>query len=317
MMALLFAVLAQLPVADEDRRLAAAIEERAFAAIERKAWCDAAALFERANELSPSSDLIYNQALAADYGGDHRDALRLYLELIGRYPDVTRDNAVRARMEKLPRLVQQQGAGAVCTPSAALLAPYAKRPPPRVATAPVIAVPAALPPQPAAAAEPLAAPTLSAPRSGGRESKELGAGPEGKQLAARPEGRDVPAPAGPAAPLQSMGPGDDEPRSAGMVLTAIGGAAVGVAGLVTVIVGAQPFFEHEDTVRALAIAEGANTDPGDLSTRLLESREAWETWGFPTVVVGAVVSVIGLGTAAVFALAANMESPADSESPQH
>jgi len=50
-----------------DTAAAKAAEERAFAAIEEERWCDAAHAFMDANDLSPTVDLIYNAAQAADY----------------------------------------------------------------------------------------------------------------------------------------------------------------------------------------------------------------------------------------------------------
>lgn len=93
---------------------AKAAEARAFEAIEGERWCDAMHHFLEANAAAPSVDLIYNAAQAADLAEDRKQALKLYVELVGAYPGSERQAEVNARIRELTGIVAEKGEGTEC-----------------------------------------------------------------------------------------------------------------------------------------------------------------------------------------------------------
>lgn len=102
-----------------DVKKAKAAEARAFQAIEGERWCDAMQLFLKANAAAPSVDLVYNAAQAADLAKDREQALKLYQELVGAYPESERQAQVDERIRELGEVTGSEGAGSPCpTPPA-------------------------------------------------------------------------------------------------------------------------------------------------------------------------------------------------------
>jgi hypothetical protein len=122
-------------------REAAAFEEQAFAAIEHEDWCRAARLFEQANVLAPTADLLVNAAQAAEYGGDLAGA-RAFLQRVVVMPGVTRAQIAEAKTKivALDKKIASSGTGVACP----VLAPAPEPAPSSPAPAP--APPSAPPP---------------------------------------------------------------------------------------------------------------------------------------------------------------------------
>lgn len=89
-------------------------EAEAFRAVESEAWCDALHLFVFAHQSAPSLDLIWNAAQAADLAKDRKQALKLYVELLGAYPNSERESHVRDRIGALTQEVADVGRGVSC-----------------------------------------------------------------------------------------------------------------------------------------------------------------------------------------------------------
>lgn len=117
---------------------AKAAEARAFEAIDGERWCDALHHFLEANAAAPSVDLIYNAAQAADLAEDRKQALKLYVELVGAYPGSERQAEVNARIRELTGVVAEEGEGSACPE----LAPEASGSDPVVEPTPVPVEPA-------------------------------------------------------------------------------------------------------------------------------------------------------------------------------
>lgn len=100
--------------ADDDVARAKRAEASAFEAIEGERWCDAARHFREANAAAPSVDLTYNAAQAADLAEDRRQALELYVELVGAYPGSDRQTQVNERIQELTALIAKEGEGTAC-----------------------------------------------------------------------------------------------------------------------------------------------------------------------------------------------------------
>ena len=113
MIALMLAFLAAAPV-DE----AVGLEEQAFVAADDKRYCEALALFMRANELAPNADLLFNAAQVAVAASDRERALILYAGLLTDYPDARRRAEVRKEMDALSARIEKDGAGAPCVTTA-------------------------------------------------------------------------------------------------------------------------------------------------------------------------------------------------------
>jgi hypothetical protein len=107
-------VVLSVPARADDVEQSKEAEARAFAAIDEERWCDAMHAFLDANGAAPSVDLIYNAALAADEAQDRKSALKLYVELLGAYPDSDRGAAVNQRIGDLTNEVQESGDGTPC-----------------------------------------------------------------------------------------------------------------------------------------------------------------------------------------------------------
>ena len=88
-------------LADDDLAMAAQHEEAGFAAAEAESWCEAASHFLKAYRAAPTIDYVYNAAMAADYAGDRRLALRLLVLLLGRHPDSERAQEVNKRTQHM------------------------------------------------------------------------------------------------------------------------------------------------------------------------------------------------------------------------
>lgn len=74
------------------------------------------------------------------------------------------------------------------------------------------------------------------------------------------------------------------------------GVIVAVAGGIGIAAGSAQFVAHEDAVAAIRAGEKAGADPEDLADeheRQRASRAAWEAWGLPAVIGGAVAIVVG------------------------
>jgi hypothetical protein len=125
---------------------ARAAEEKAFAAVEEKRWCDALRLFVAADELAPSIDLALNAAQAAEMGGDGARALSLYGGVLGRNPDATQRAAVRKRIDAVARKLETDP-GVAC-PAPVSMAPAEQAPPPVDVVTVKDMVPAVTPPPP-------------------------------------------------------------------------------------------------------------------------------------------------------------------------
>jgi hypothetical protein len=97
-----------------DEEAAKKAEDEAFTAVEEERWCDAMHGFLVANDAAPSIDLIFNAALAADEAQDRKRALKLYVELLGAYPDSDRGESVNTRIADLTKAVQKDGDGTPC-----------------------------------------------------------------------------------------------------------------------------------------------------------------------------------------------------------
>lgn len=93
---------------------AKAAEARAFEAIDGERWCEAMHHFLEANRAAPSVDLIYNAAQAADLAEDRKQALKLYVDLVGAYPGSERQTEVNARIRELTGIVAERGEGEAC-----------------------------------------------------------------------------------------------------------------------------------------------------------------------------------------------------------
>jgi hypothetical protein len=91
-------------------------EARAFAAVEEERWCDANHAFLAAHQAAPQLDLVYNAAQAADLGGDKQQAVQLYVELLGAYPDSARQAEVDERIRALSKELQSGVEGVPCPP---------------------------------------------------------------------------------------------------------------------------------------------------------------------------------------------------------
>lgn len=89
-------------------------EAEAFRAVESESWCDALHLFVFAHQAAPSLDLIWNAAQAADLAKDRKEALKLYVELLGAYPNSERETHVRERIGVLTQEVAEVGRGVAC-----------------------------------------------------------------------------------------------------------------------------------------------------------------------------------------------------------
>lgn len=112
------AVLVSLAAQPDDAAVAAAkrAEARAFEAIDDERWCEAMHHFLEANGAAPSVDLIYNAAQAADLAEDRKQALKLYVELVGAYPGSERQAEVNARIRELTAILGDEGEGSPCPP---------------------------------------------------------------------------------------------------------------------------------------------------------------------------------------------------------
>lgn len=103
-------------VRDEVRH----IEELAFTAVEQHHWCDATALFVRADQKAPSYDFIANAARAAVAAHDRAGAVQLLQSIAARYPAAAKRPEAQRQLLSLKSELARDGAGIACPPLDAL-----------------------------------------------------------------------------------------------------------------------------------------------------------------------------------------------------
>jgi hypothetical protein len=113
---LLLAIATDPPTVESDpRAAAAALEEQAFAAVDKEEWCRAARLFEQANARAPAAGLLVNAAHAAEFGGDLGSA-RTFLQSVSQATTATKTQRAdaRAKLVELDRRIVKSGIGTPC-----------------------------------------------------------------------------------------------------------------------------------------------------------------------------------------------------------
>jgi hypothetical protein len=122
----LFAMWLSAQAAPDAATVAKALEEKAFAAIERKDWCEATFLFEEANAASPTADYLFNAARAAENAEDIPRALMLYKLATG-------GTRAKEAKQKLSVLEKRSGSTKACVaPAPPVEEPPPPPPPPEV-----------------------------------------------------------------------------------------------------------------------------------------------------------------------------------------
>jgi hypothetical protein len=105
-----------------------------------------------------------------------------------------------------------------------------------------------------------------------------------------------------ATPAGAAGESAATPESsAGGAILPFGLAGVGgvllVAGTVTALVGAVPYFGHSDIAAQIESAEQSGADASALQREQSDLRAAWESWGELTVWMGISTAAVGLFSA--------------------
>ncbi len=273
-MLFVLALMAADPVPDAPRSNPEAAREAARVALDAGRFCDALFYDQGVFRLSGKTSALYNAAEDAFAAGDLAQALVLYQEVKER--DVEgklRPAQVKARVTELRERISQEGPGQRCKPPRALCGngiiegaevcddANADNADGCLATcsAPTAAAPAASPPLMAAPAPSLVVGATIHP-------------PEPPPAAVTPE------PEPPVLPWA----------------LATGGALAASAGVVAVILGAQPLLTFQSTDAQLRQLELANAEPGGLPARQAQAKADFESWGAPLLIGGIVLGVVGV-----------------------
>lgn len=235
-------------------------EKEAFRAVEAEAWCDALHLFVYAHEAAAALDLIWNAAQAADLAGDRKQALKLYVELLGAYPNSEREEYVRERISVLTKEVANSGLGVSC---------------------------------------PVPASVAKLKRSARMHQQNSTTQTQAQNKSGDSHATQAPGKSPSLAAAEQAGSSGSK-ADAGYLpyaTLAVGASSV-LLGSVLTAVGAMPYFDFMSAREAILEAERTQASADTWQMVQDGARASWESWGAASVAVGGALLGVGLITAA-------------------
>lgn len=247
---------------------AVAAENEAFVAIETERWCDAAALFDRAHRLAPSTTLLKNAAEAAVQAGDQTWAVLLLIEAQQSMGRREKRQTAR-RIRKLKREKQTK----TCT----------RIPPP-------------LPSEPPASEDQKeGGESGAASKADGPQAAKRDAAAQETTTNATKDGSSTPHGDGRVTSTKAS-----EQEESGSALPLIGGG-IAIAGAVAVPIaiglaaaGALPWLQYGDAQARLRDAEQSGQLATDAYADQVAAEEQWMLFGQPAAVAAPVVAAVAV-----------------------